>query len=271
MSEQSKKFMAWKNLRYQQPDEIILDVDDRTENGSRCLSDTGFKLIAAGYHIEMWYADGMKQPHIHIPKVFNLNDLSKTQVVRYKKAFIKKYISPEFYQPIINDDRKEIPDLSLAEEYEELYHPVPIECNPHHKYKTPYLKVSEFNTEQLFNFTEPELLLEALMESEEKKFYPVNLDKKQTNLPDKGKAFLYQKIASKISISAIADAFGLAPLGKKIRQCPFHGDTNASLSINDSLGLFNCFGCRASGNIIKFYAMLKAIKPGFEFHQGQTK
>jgi len=33
-------------------------------------------------------------------------------------------------------------------------------------------------------------------------------------------------------------------------------------TLNDNLGLFHCFGCNVSGNIIKFYAMLKKLKGG---------
>ena len=62
---------------------------------------------------------------------------------------------------------------------------------------------------------------------------------------------------SKISIIELADKFGLQPLKRKIRVCPFHADTAPSLSLSNEKGLFNCFGCGAKGNIITFNAMLK--------------
>ena len=62
------------------------------------------------------------------------------------------------------------------------------------------------------------------------------------------------------NIIEIADSFGLKPLGAKLRICPFHEDTNPSLSLSEEKGLFNCFGCSAKGNIIKFYAMLTKLK-----------
>lgn len=34
--------------------------------------------------------------------------------------------------------------------------------------------------------------------------------------------------------------------------CPFHNDKNPSLHIDDSLGLFHCFGCSAKGSVIDF-------------------
>lgn len=35
-------------------------------------------------------------------------------------------------------------------------------------------------------------------------------------------------------------------------RCPFHPDDNPSLSVSDELGLFHCFGCQESGDVIAF-------------------
>ena len=35
--------------------------------------------------------------------------------------------------------------------------------------------------------------------------------------------------------------------------CPFHEDTNPSLSVNFKTGLFMCFACGAQGDVFKFY------------------
>lgn len=34
--------------------------------------------------------------------------------------------------------------------------------------------------------------------------------------------------------------------------CPFHGDRNPSLSVNDGIGIYKCFACGAGGDAIKF-------------------
>lgn len=39
--------------------------------------------------------------------------------------------------------------------------------------------------------------------------------------------------------------------------CPFHADTNPSLSIDPKTGLWKCFGCNTSGDIFTFYQKLK--------------
>lgn len=280
------KFLSFKNLRKQEPDEIIIDIDDRTEHGSKCVSAIGISLFNAGYWFQLWYADGMKQPHIHIPKVFNLSILDKNKNRAYKKAIYDKYIPKEYYQPLIESGvRGAIPDYSLCDPYEDKFHPIPQEGKPHHKYKTPYLMVSEFNaskkvlvdgqvfyTGQAYNFTEPEIFNkifdEELNEKSSSKIVIID-PKTKPIFQANGKPLLFQKIAAKISLTGIADAFGLEPLGKKMRVCPFHGDSNSSLSLSDEKGLFNCFGCHVSGNIIKFYAMLKSIKPNFKYEVKQ--
>ena len=34
--------------------------------------------------------------------------------------------------------------------------------------------------------------------------------------------------------------------------CPFHDDTNPSLSVNPSTNFWQCFGCGAAGDVIRF-------------------
>lgn len=63
-----------------------------------------------------------------------------------------------------------------------------------------------------------------------------------------------------LRITDIADEFGIKPLKRKLRLCPFHIDKNKSLSLSNEKGVFNCFGCGAKGNIITFNAMLKKVK-----------
>ena len=63
-----------------------------------------------------------------------------------------------------------------------------------------------------------------------------------------------------LKITDIADEFGIKPLRRKLRICPFHRDKSPSLSLSNEKGVFNCFGCGAKGNIITFHAMLKEVK-----------
>jgi DNA primase len=41
--------------------------------------------------------------------------------------------------------------------------------------------------------------------------------------------------------------------------CPFHADKNPSLSITPSKNLWQCFGCGASGDVIRFVALFDQV------------
>ena len=62
-----------------------------------------------------------------------------------------------------------------------------------------------------------------------------------------------------LKITDMADEFGLKPYKRNLRICPFHIDTNPSLSLSNEKGVFNCFGCGKKGNIITFHAELKKL------------
>jgi 5S rRNA maturation endonuclease (ribonuclease M5) len=47
--------------------------------------------------------------------------------------------------------------------------------------------------------------------------------------------------------------------------CPFHDDHKPSLSIDNSKGLYKCFGCDASGDIFNFYAMQNNLAAQSDF------
>jgi len=47
--------------------------------------------------------------------------------------------------------------------------------------------------------------------------------------------------------------------------CPFHEDTNPSLSINGKTGEFFCHGCREKGDIFNFYGKLYGLNTRFDF------
>jgi DNA primase catalytic core len=41
--------------------------------------------------------------------------------------------------------------------------------------------------------------------------------------------------------------------------CPFHADKNPSLSVNEEKGLFHCFACGASGDVIRFVELIEQV------------
>lgn len=48
--------------------------------------------------------------------------------------------------------------------------------------------------------------------------------------------------------------------GWVLATCPFHGDTDPSLSVNLQHGGFRCFGCGEKGDLISFHAKLNRFQ-----------
>lgn len=259
MSTASNSYLASKNLRVQAKDEVIFDIDDRTEHGKKCFYETCFRLVhEAGYHVELWGAEGNKNPHIHLKAIPHIADLSLEEGKHYRLLMFERYIPREFWRTEKkSSDEGAIPDYSLANPYEDAYHPIAEENKPHYKGYGVKVLIADFNSNRA-NFCEKDLFLQSQALAQRHTIARDNLTQGKVY-----SATLAGKIASKVSILSIADSFGLSPSGKRMRECPFHADSTPSLSLDAERGLFNCFGCHSSGNIIKFYALLKELKRGF--------
>ena len=51
-------------------------------------------------------------------------------------------------------------------------------------------------------------------------------------------------------------------VGQYMGLCPFHNDTNPSLSVNDEKNVFKCFGCGKSGTVIDAVSLFENISIG---------
>ena len=65
---------------------------------------------------------------------------------------------------------------------------------------------------------------------------------------------LIQSVRSKVDIVDVISSY--IPLVQKGKNyfgvCPFHDDTNPSMSVSRSLQIYKCFSCGASGNVFNF-------------------
>lgn len=72
---------------------------------------------------------------------------------------------------------------------------------------------------------------------------------------------LINQINNKLDIVEIVSEY--VPLSKKGKNfwgvCPFHGDSNPSMSVSPEKQIYKCFSCGASGGIVNFYADIKKI------------
>ena len=71
-----------------------------------------------------------------------------------------------------------------------------------------------------------------------------------------------EELKKNIDIVALIESRGitLKKNGKSYKGlCPFHDDTNPSLSVNPSTNLWQCFGCNAGGDVIRFVEMFDHV------------
>ena len=71
-----------------------------------------------------------------------------------------------------------------------------------------------------------------------------------------------EAIKSSVDLKALVEAKGieLKKNGKGwFGLCPFHADNNPSLSINTAKNLWQCFGCGAAGDVIRFVEMFDQV------------
>ncbi|MGH7794107.1 MAG: CHC2 zinc finger domain-containing protein [Candidatus Binatia bacterium] len=61
-------------------------------------------------------------------------------------------------------------------------------------------------------------------------------------------------------IEVVEQYFQLRRTGKEFfGVCPFHPDKRPSLSVNEEKGLFHCFACGTSGDVIRFVELIENI------------
>lgn len=71
-----------------------------------------------------------------------------------------------------------------------------------------------------------------------------------------------QKIKEQVVLSDLIIRLTGADIKKGYMLCPFHNEKTASMNINDSKGVFYCFGCGVGGDIfdfIRYYQNLNFI------------
>ena len=228
----NKQEYAEKFGRWIEDDEIVFDADDR-EKGWEAINFIGINLYNASIKFRLEFAGGQKSPHLIVDNIQFLEGLSKEELSNYKELFIRKY-TPKEYLNII--------DFQLCKK-----HRIAEENKIHYKYKTIKKLLGSWN-EDKENFADEELLNECKKRVSQERKRNVKITSGITN-----------KIVQRISIKNLAERYGIKVRGNKA-ICPFHQDTNPSLSLDDSRGFFYCFGCGACGNIVDFVYLLRKNK-----------
>ena len=76
-----------------------------------------------------------------------------------------------------------------------------------------------------------------------------------------GQSYAIQTELVKPNILEVVEQYlSLRKAGKEyIGLCPFHADKNPSFSVNADKGLFHCFGCQTSGDVIRFVELIENV------------
>lgn len=72
---------------------------------------------------------------------------------------------------------------------------------------------------------------------------------------------IYQEIKAQVDLLDLVSQYvNLKRVGKNyVGLCPFHSERTPSFTVNLQKGLFKCFGCGASGDVINFYMKIKGL------------
>lgn len=220
------------------PNEIRIEFDseDRGENW-KAINLTAVELYKQGYSFAIYYVEGGRSPHIHIYDLDELEQLPYEKRSIYRKKLLQR-VCPKEYSP----------DMELCDEK----HLCALEFVNHFKYKQPKALLSFFGKGGAGQRgLDLDLKLELLHEKEKKPRVV-----KEKKLSDLLKEKTRDIVLRELNFEKVLDKYKVDYKGH-MAVCPFHGDTNGSLSFSNEKGLWKCFGCPAKGDIITLIKMLK--------------
>jgi hypothetical protein len=68
---------------------------------------------------------------------------------------------------------------------------------------------------------------------------------------------IFEQVKSGVTVSAVVEKYHTAPNRSNKVRCPFHDDDTPSMSIKEPM--WQCFGCGAAGDAIRFVARIKQV------------
>ena len=222
------------------PNEIRIEFDyEDSDKNWKAINLTGVKLNELGYSFAIYYVEGGRGPHLHIYDLDELEQLSYEQRTTYREKFLTKLCG------------KYKPDKALCDER----HHCALEFANHFKYNKPKQLLSYFWNGRNMGI-DLDIKLEIL-HGKVKNLTPIKSQKK-LKFGELLMAKPRELIIDKCSFEKVLDKYGIKHRGH-MACCPFHNDTNFSLSFSNEKGLWKCFGdkCESKGDIITLIKMLR--------------
>ncbi len=232
------------------PNEIRIEFDSEDkEKNWKDVHQTSINLYEKNYNFAVFYVEGGRSPHIHIYDCDEMENLSKEQRRIYRRRFIKKFCPKDSEY-----------DLELCDEK----HLCALEFAKHFKYNKPKRLIYFFYFGPLSNIQcEKDIYMNLPTEKDLKqpKFKGKSKTKSSLKLGDKLKRKKRDIIIDNLDFEQIFDKYGIEYRGK-MALCPFHADSNKSLSFSNDKGLWKCWGCGEKGDIITLIKKIKEVKNG---------
>ena len=87
--------------------------------------------------------------------------------------------------------------------------------------------------------------------------------------------FEKDEIKRRVDITALFDSFGVTLTAKGkgfVARCPWHEDREPSLSVDREKGLYHCFGCGESGDVVSLVQKFRGVgfRDALEYLKGHT-
>ena len=226
------------------PNEIRIefDYDDKDKNWE-AVNFTAINLYNLDYSFAIFSVEGGRGPHIHIYDLDELESLDYERRTIYRKMFVRMVVPKEY-----------TPDFELCDEK----HLCALEFVNHFKYNKPKELLCYFwrGRNSSIDFDLKNKALEHEINTKK-----VKSSKEQLKLGDLIRYSKRETIINSLDFEKVLDKYGVKYKGY-MANCPFHNDTNNSLSFSNDKGLWKCFGCSAKGDIITLIKMLKERENG---------
>jgi len=223
------------------PNEIRIEFDYKDTNKNwEAINYVAIELCELNYSFAIFYVDGGRGPHIHIYDLDELENLKYDQRTQYRKLFLKKVCG------------EHNADVELCEEK----HLCALEFATHFKYNKPKKLLYYFDNGKNMGI-DLDIKLNIMFNKIKKS--KMIKDKTKIKFGDMLRLSKTDFIIKMCSFEKVLDKYKVNYKGH-MAQCPFHNDTNYSLSFTNEKGLWKCFGCESKGNVFTLIKMLRKIK-----------
>ena len=233
-------FDSNKSYKHRQgmPNEIRIEFDyEDSDKSWDAMNFTAKTLNKLKYSFAIFYTIGGRGPHLHIYDVDELEELTYNQRTIYREKFLNKICG--YYEP----------DKKLCKEK----HLCALEFATHFKYNKPKQLLSYF-----WNGKNMGIDIDLKLEILHQKPMKIKQIKNQNRL--KFGDIIHTKkrdlIIGNLNFETVLDKYKIDYRGH-MALCPFHADTDRSLSFSNEKGIWKCFGCQEKGDIITLIKKLR--------------